>query len=178
MIQHIVGSLRTPTKSSGRLYEKEGVSMTKKYDDMTTEEKIEFQSKKYPNAKNLKPNKKGSDEAKHFNQKSLETRRENKLKREAMAFAVKEFGSNKLDPTEDLTSLDTLRILRNLYISQEDFDKVLEISKVLAEYEEPKKSRVEEIKSEIDFNEYKEEDVEAYLDNIISLDELRKRKTG
>ena len=152
--------------------------MTKKYEDMTTEEKIEHQSKKYPNVKNLKPNKKGSAEAKNFNEKSLETRRENKIKREAMKHAVKEFGSNKLDPTEDLTSLDTLKILRNLYISQEEYDKVLEISKVLAEYEAPKKSRVEEIKSEIDFNEYNEEDVESYLDNVISLEELLERKKG
>ena len=151
----------------------------KNYDNLSTEEKLEYLSKNgLPGAKNLSPNKKGSAASMNFNKKGYITMKENRLKREALKHAVATFGTNKLEATEDLTSLETLKIIRNLFIAQEDWDKVVDISKVLAEYEAPKKSRVEEIKSDIDFNDFKEEDVEAYLTDVISLDELRAKKKG
>ena len=149
------------------------------YEELSTEDKLQVYVDQGDSRKaNLTPMEKGSKQAKEIASKGLEKRRENMVKREAMRQAVAAFGNNKLDATEDLTSLDTLRIIRNMYIVQGDLDKAADISKVLAEYEAPKKSRIEEIRSEVDFNDYKESDVQAYLDNVISLEELRSRKTG
>ena len=148
------------------------------YDKLSTEAKINHLAKKKPTVKNLTPHKKGTEAAREFSRKGNEKLAELRLKRDALRNAVAAFGKNKLKEHEDLTSLDTLHIIRNLYIAQEDWDKVVEISKVLAEYEAPKKSRVEEVRTEIDFNEFKEQDVEQYLSDVISLDELRARKQG
>ena len=147
------------------------------YNKLSTDEKIDYHVKNgKTNVKHIKPNVKGSEASHNFHKKGMKTRMENKMKREALKHAVAAFGSNKLDSNEDLTSLETLKIIRNLYIAQEDWDKVVDISKSLAEYEASKKTRVEEIKSEIDFNDYSAEDVQDYLSDVISLEELRAKR--
>ena len=113
------------------------------YEELSTEDKLQVYVDQGDSRKaNLTPMEKGSKQAKEIASKGLEKRRENMVKREAMRQAVAAFGNNKLDATEDLTSLDTLRIIRNMYIVQGDLDKAADISKVLAEYEAPKLSLI------------------------------------
>ena len=139
-------------------------------------DKLNEMAKKDKRVKNLTPNAKGSPEAMNFHEKGLKTRLENKAKREAMKLAVDAFAVSKLESSEDISSLDTMRIIRNMAIAEGDLEKALDISKVLAEYEAPKKSRVEEITTEVDFNDYQEADVQAYLDDKITLEELRSKR--
>ena len=125
-------------------------------------------------AANLKPM--TPENARERQEKSLEVRRKNKAIREANKLAVELFKDSGLEAAKELSGLDAMRLCRNRYILDEDWDKVAAISAQIAEYEDHKLTRVESAEVPDDFSEYNPEDLEDYLAKRITLDELNSRK--
>jgi len=130
---------------------------------------IQFMEKTMPfNPKSLK-NLNGAwttESAKAAQKKGVATRKANKEAREAVKMSIYEWGKYKDDvlSTNDMTSLDVLKIMMFKALEKDDMSTALDIAKTLAEFESPKLARVDQTNVEIQAEDLSDEELQELLD--------------
>ena len=109
----------------------------------------------------------GVDRARELQKKSVESRRINTERREALKMTAKEWKSLGSDIIADLPpAIDIIKIQMLQYIEEGKILEATELAKVLAEYEQPKLSRVDSINQNIDASDLSDEELEARLKSL------------
>lgn len=105
-----------------------------------------------------------SETAKIAAQKSAEVRRRNKEAREALKLTASTFKKAAKDIADDVPSaIEILNLQMVKALAQDDHDTVIELAKVLAEYQAPKLARTENTNLEVTADELSDEELEAKL---------------
>lgn len=115
---------------------------------------------------NLKPIY-GTDRARELQKKSVESRMKNKEVREAIKATAKDWKILSKELGEDLPpAIDILRVQMMAYLQEDKIMEAAELAKVLAEYEQPKLSRIDSIVGNFDAEGLSDEELEAELSRL------------
>lgn len=116
--------------------------------------------------KNLKPMW-TSETAKEAQKKSVEVRKANAEAREQLKLTVNEWKKYKDEVLSDeLSSIDILRILALKALESGDFDTAADLSKSLAEFEKPKLARVDQTTTDLTADELSDDELEKKLKEL------------
>lgn len=112
-----------------------------------------------------------SETAKAAQEKSLETRRRNKEIREALKATAGAYKKAAKEIADDVPSaMEILNLQMVKAMAAEDHDQVIELAKILAEYQAPKLARTENTNVEISAEELTDEELEAKLKSFLTDD--------
>ena len=115
---------------------------------------------------NLKPIY-GKDRARELQKKSVESRMKNKAARELLKVTAKDWKTLSVELGEDMPpAIDILKIQMMDYLSKDKLLEAAEIAKVLAEYEQPKLTRVDSLVGNFDAEGLSDEELEERLRNL------------
>jgi len=105
------------------------------------------------------------ENAKAAQLKSVESRKANRIAREALALTAAELkmDANQLMSVNSLTALDVLRLSMVKALSRDDVDTAVDIAKALAEFETPKLGRVEQTNIEVKAEDMSDKEIEEKL---------------
>lgn len=111
-----------------------------------------------------------TESAKVAQKKGVATRKANKELRDAVKMSMHEWGKYKEDvlSTNDMTSLDVLKIMMFKALEKDDSSTALDIAKTLAEFEAPKLARVDQTNVEIQAEDLSDEELQELLDQASS----------
>ena len=113
-----------------------------------------------------------SETARLAQQKSLETRRRNKEAREALKNTAAAFKKAAKDIADDVpTAMEILNLQMVKALASDDHDTVIELAKVLAEYQAPKLARTENTNVEISTEDLSDEELDAKLRAFLDKDD-------
>jgi hypothetical protein len=109
-----------------------------------------------------------SEKAKAMQLKSVEARKANVAAREALKVTVKDMKALKdsLDLASMPSSIDILKMSLLKAFEKGDEDRVIELSKVLAEYEAPKLQRIDQTNTNVNASDLSDEELQAELDKL------------
>lgn len=106
-----------------------------------------------------------ADRARELQAKGAETKRLNKEAREALKMTAKQWKEMKEEvlPSANISALDILKLAMFKAMNSNDMDEVTRIAAIVAEYEQPKLSRVDQTTKELPTDELSDEQIEEYL---------------
>ena len=112
---------------------------------------------------NLKPIY-GKDRAREMQKKSVESRMKNKATREALKVTAKDWKTLSTELGEDMPpAIDILKIQMMDYLANDKLLEAAELAKVLAEYEQPKLTRVDSLVGNFDVEGLSDKELEERL---------------
>ena len=101
-----------------------------------------------------------SDRAREMQAKGAETKRQNKLLREAMRLSASEFKKIRDEVVSDMPSaVDILKVQLAKAIQLEDHETIERLALALAEFEQPKLQRIDQTNLSLDASELSEEEL-------------------
>ena len=125
---------------------------------------------KHPNSlKQLKPYM-DSEKAREMQAKGAETRRRNKVLREAMKLSAAEFKKIRDDIiTEMPSAVDILKVQLVKAMQVEDQETIERLAIALAEYEQPKLQRIDQTTKNLDASELSEEELARKIKELMDV---------
>ena len=105
-----------------------------------------------------------SDRAREMQAKGAETKRQNKLLREAMRLSASEFKKIRDEVVNDMPSaVDILKVQLAKAIHLEDHETIERLALALAEFEQPKLQRIDQTNLSLDASELSEEELQKKI---------------
>lgn len=106
--------------------------------------------------------------------RSVEARKRNKAAREKLKLSVEEIKAyNDTVNREDLPALDILRALMLRAMSNEDLELAADLALKIAEYETPKKQRIETINREVETDQLSDDELDKLLNEAVNVRKIK-----
>lgn len=130
----------------------------------------------HPNSlKNIEGKAWNSETAKEAQLRGAAARKANRIARENLKLSVDDWSAYKTDvlQEEGLSAVDVLKVLMHKALLAEEYDTAADLAKSIAEFEQPKLARVEQVTDEVSPSELSDEELARRL---LELSDATKRE--